>query len=302
MRRKHGARFLRVNPRTFEIHGHRGARGLAPENSLPAFARALAIGVDALEMDLGLSADDEVVVVHDRHLPPHLCRDMAGRWIGRGDIAVRSLTLAELQSHDIGRIDPRSDYAKKFPQQTPCDGARIPTLAEVAALATAGEVRFNLEIKFSPTDATATAAPDFFARRVVDEVRRLGLARRTMIQCFYWPILRVVREAAAEIQTGYLSGRAGGEDLRRWTEMDPAQFDHRPAAMARHCAGDAWLPDHRGLSRGAVQHAHALGLRVLPWTVNEVCDMQRLVRWRVDGIISDYPDRLRRVAEDLGAR
>lgn len=302
MRRNHGARVCRVSSRTFEIHGHRGARGLAPENSLPAFARALAIGVDALEMDLGLSADDEVVVVHDRRLPPHLCRDADGRWLERGDIAVRSLTLAELQSHDIGRIDPRSDYAKKFPRQTPCDGARIPTLAEVAALAAASGVRFNLEIKFSPTDAAATAAPDFFARRVVDEVRRLGLARRTMIQCFYWPILRVVREAAAEIQTGYLSGRDVGEDLRRWTEMDPAQFDHRPAAMARHCAGDAWLPDHRSLSRGAVEHAHALGLRVLPWTVNEVCAMQRLVRWRVDGIISDYPDRLRQVAEDLGVR
>ncbi len=302
MRRKHGARFPGVNSRTFEIHGHRGARGLAPENSLPAFARALAIGVDALEMDVGLSADDEVVVVHDRHLPPHLCRDAAGRWLSRGGIAVRSLTLAELQTYDIGRINPRSDYAKLFPMQTPCDGARIPTLAEVAALAAASGVRFNLEIKFSPADAAATAAPDFFARRVIDEVRRLGLARRTMIQCFYWPLLRVVREAAAEIQTGYLSGRGGGEDLRQWTEMDPAQFEHRPAAMVRHCAGDVWLPDHRGLSRDAVEHAHALGLRVLPWTVNEDCDMRRLARWRVDGIISDYPDRLRQVAEELGAR
>ena len=137
----------------FDLQGHRGARGLAPENALPAFERALDLGVSTLELDIGVTADGVVVVHHDPALNASITRGADGQWLpGRGPL-LRSLTFAQLQAYDVGRIDPATPYARTFGAQQARDGTRIPSLAQVFALVKArgAPVRFNIETKLFPS-------------------------------------------------------------------------------------------------------------------------------------------------------
>ena len=119
----------------FELHGHRGARGLAPENTLPAFAAALSLGVSALELDTAITKDGVVVVSHDARLNPDITRGTDGRWLNRSTRAVRELTLDDLGHYDVGRIKPGSEYSYRFPDQKRMDKVYMPTLAQVFQLA-----------------------------------------------------------------------------------------------------------------------------------------------------------------------
>ena len=109
----------------FDLQSHRGTRGLAPENTLPAFERALELGVDTLELDIGITADGVVVISHDPYLNPLIARDAKGEWLeGTRGPLIKNLTLAQLQTYDVGRIKPDSPYAKTFSTQQPHDGTR----------------------------------------------------------------------------------------------------------------------------------------------------------------------------------
>ena len=140
----------------FDLQAHRGGRGLAPENTLAAFANAIDLGVTTLELDIGLTADGVVVISHDTSLNPDHTRDASGAWLApKSGAAIRSLTLAQLQTYDVGRLNPASNYGKQFALQQPRDGERIPTLAALFALvqargAAAATVRFNIETKIDP--------------------------------------------------------------------------------------------------------------------------------------------------------
>ncbi|MEO6566752.1 MAG: glycerophosphodiester phosphodiesterase family protein, partial [Casimicrobiaceae bacterium] len=136
----------------FDLQGHRGARGLAPENTLTGFKQALAIGVTTLETDLAVTGDGVVVISHDPHLNMDLTRNARGEWLPGKGPAIHSLTFAMLQTYELGRLNPSSKYAAQFPEQVPVDGQRFPTLAEVLALAAApgSSVRFNIETKITP--------------------------------------------------------------------------------------------------------------------------------------------------------
>jgi glycerophosphoryl diester phosphodiesterase len=257
-----------------DVQGHRGARGHLPENTLPAFARALDFGVTTLELDTGVTRDGVVVVHHDRRLNPDVAR-LDGQWVAAPAPTIRSLTFAELQRYDVGRIRPGSDYARRFPQQKPLDGTRIPRLSELFALAGKTKVRFNIETKLLPTHPDETLGPEAFARALMGEIREAGLERRTTIQSFDYRTLKIVEREAPEIGTVYL------------TEAK----DSIPAHV--HNAGaKIWSPDFQALKREAVEEAHRLGIRVVVWTVNEPADIQRMIEWQLDGVISDYPDRV----------
>src|SRR5215510_631384 len=176
----------------FDLEGHRGARGLAPENTLPAFAKALSIGVTTLELDVGVSEDGVVVVCHDRRLNPDIARGPDGRWLTGRTRTIRELTFQELQRYDVGRIRPGSDYSKRFQDQRRMDGVRIPRLADVFALvrhARNDAVRFNIETKISPLAPEDTIGPEEFARALIEVVRANGMASRTIVQSFDWRTL-----------------------------------------------------------------------------------------------------------------
>lgn len=260
---------------TLDVQGHRGARGHLPENTLPAFALAIEMGVTTLELDVGVTRDGVVVVHHDRRLNPDVARGPDGQWVQWPTPTMHSLSFAELQRYDVGRIRPGSEYAARFPHQQPVDGTRIPRLADLFSLAAKTPVRFNIEIKVVPTHPDETLAPEPFARAVIAEVRKSGLEKRSTIQSFDWRAVRVVEREAPEIATAYLT-EAKDSDV----------------AKVRAAGAKTWSPDYRALTKAMLDEAHAGGLRVVVWTVNDPRDIARMIGWGVDGIISDYPDRV----------
>ena len=154
----------------FDLQGHRGARGLAPENTLAAFRTALDLGVTTLETDLAVTKDGVLVLSHDPLLNADLTRDAEGRWLETMGPPIQSLTLAELQRYDIGRLNPARAYAKQFAQQKPADGERFPTLAELFKLG-GPTVRLNIETKIDPSLPDLTPDPVRFAALTVAAVR-----------------------------------------------------------------------------------------------------------------------------------
>ena len=267
---------LSQTPGSVDLQGHRGARGLAPENTLPGFERALAIGVDTLELDVGVTRDGVVVIHHDRRLNPDVARGPDGKWVSGPAPTINSLTFNQLMTYDVGRIRPGSEYARRFPHQKPVDGARIPRLRDLFELAAGSGVRFNIETKLSPEAPEETLAPEPFARGLIAEVRNAGVAARTTIQSFDFRTLKVVEREAPEIATAYLTS---GES------SDPAQL--------RQAGARLWSPDFRDLNPEKLAAARALRLKIVAWTVNEPADIARALDMQIDGVISDYPDRVR---------
>jgi glycerophosphoryl diester phosphodiesterase len=289
----------------FDLQGHRGARGLAPENTLAGFSAALATGVTTLELDLGISKDGVMVVHHDLWLNPDITRGADGAFLSERGPAIRTLTLAELKTYDVGRLKSGTAYAQRFPGQRAADGARIPALSEVFELAKRHEdVRFNIETKLTPGSGADTADPETFAAAVAGAVRQAGLASRVSVQSFDWRTLVALRRIAPEIERVCLTSEGAGFDtIQRgqpgpspWTaglDIDDAGGSTPKLVAAAACA--FWSPAYRDLTRDALAAARAIGLKVIPWTVNVPADMEALIDMGVDGIITDYPDRLRAV-------
>lgn len=296
----------------FEVQGHRGARGLRPENTLAAFTAALEIGVSALELDVGVTADGVVVVSHDPELNPDLARRPDGSWLSKPGPTLRSLRYSELSRYDVGRIRPGSRYAARFPAQRPVDGARIPTLAAVFQLARRmgnEKVRFSIELKIDPGRPEATLAPEPFAEAVVRVVRRAGGEERTTIQSFDWRALRYIQRVAPRISTAYLTveeswrdnvqrGRRGRSAWLAGFDVD--DFGGSVPRLVAAAGGAVWSPFYRDLDRAQLDEARRLGITVIVWTVNDPVTMGTLVDLGVDGIITDYPDRLRAVMRERG--
>jgi glycerophosphoryl diester phosphodiesterase len=293
-----------------DIQGHRGARGLAPENTLPAFAKALALGVSTLELDCAITRDGVVVVSHDPALNPDITRGPDGKWLQQTGPAIRSLTYQELQRYDVGRINPASAYAERWPEQRPVDGTRIPRLADLFALVRKSgneTVRFNIETKISPLEPTQTTDPEDFARKLISAVRSAGMAERTAIQSFDWRTLAVVQREAPEIPTAYLTSVSGFMDNIQAMGDSPWTAGHRARdhggsipRMIKAAGGAVWSPYQGDLTREAIREARTLGLKVVAWTMNEPAGMRRLIEWGADGVISDRPDLLRKVAGEMG--
>jgi len=297
---------------TFDAQGHRGARGLYPENTLPGFAAALAIGVTTLEMDVGLSRDGVLVVHHDRRLDPQRTRGVDGTWIADPAPAIFELESAALAAYDVGRARPDSRLARRFPDQARLDRVPIPALAEVIAVAEAASdrtIRYNIEIKTAPDAPAETAPPEVLAEALVAAIREAGIAGRATIQSFDWRALRRAQENAPAIRTVYLTAEQSWLDnLERgrprvspWTAgFDPDDYEGSVPRAVAAAGGAAWSPYFRDLREADLAEARRLGLRVIVWTVNEPADMRSLMDQGIDGIITDYPDRLRAVMAERG--
>ncbi len=301
-----------AEPPAFDLQGHRGARGLRPENTLAAFAEALSIGVTTLELDVGISHDGVVVVSHNRRLSADITRDSSGAWLSEPGPALNSLSLAEIATYDVGRIDPASRYARRYADQIAADGSRMPTLEAVFALVEqAGNrvVRFNIETKISPLEAALTWPPEAFVGAVLAVVHANRMTDRVTIQSFDWRTLQLVQARAPDMVTSYLTAQQGWLDNIRAGEAGPSpwtagfdvdDYSGNVAALVAAAGGRVWAPFHREIDGARIKDAHDRGLAVKVWTVNDEDRMNQLIDLGVDGIITDYPDRLRRVLATRG--
>jgi glycerophosphoryl diester phosphodiesterase len=308
-----GASLMASTPGSaFDLQGHRGARGLAPENTLEAFTTALSIGVTTLELDLAMTKDGVLVVSHDSRLNPDHTRGPDGKFLSAQGPAIRALTLAELRGYDVGRLKPGTSYAANFPEQKGMDGVRIPALTALFDLvrqAKANHVRFNIETKLTPTSGPDTPHPETFAAALAQVARDAGLAARVSLQSFDWRTLTVMHRIAPEIERVCLTIDGGGGDtLQRgrpgaspWTAgFDIDAFDGSTPRLVAAAGCAVWSPLFRNVTPQALAEAKSIGIRVIPWTVNEPAEMARLIALGVDGIITDYPNRLRAVMAEKG--
>jgi glycerophosphoryl diester phosphodiesterase len=293
----------------FDLEAHRGGRALRPENTLPSFANALSMGVDTLELDMGVTKDGVVIVSHERGLNPDLARRADGRYIDSG-IPYVKLTLAEVKSYDVGQIRPGTAYAARFPEQLSIPGTRIPTLAEVFELVRRSgdrHARLNIETKIDPTHPHESLDPQGFVSAVLGVLRREHFTDRVMIESFDWRTLLLVQKQAPEIPTVYLTQQQQPEENiyldkgSPWTAgFDPVKYGGSVPRAVRAAGGKVWSPLYEDVTASSIAEAHGLGLPVIVWTVNDPNDMSRLIDMGVDGIISDRPDLLRTVAGRRG--
>ncbi|MFN7919880.1 MAG: glycerophosphodiester phosphodiesterase [Bryobacteraceae bacterium] len=247
------------------VHGHRGARAMRPENTMPAFEYAIGVGVDVLELDLGVTKDNVLVVSHDSALPEAICTG------GSGTRVIREMTLAELRRWDCG--------AKKnpgFAEQQPVPGTRVPTLAEVLALAPRGKFEFNIETKMERGHPEYTPEPEEFSRMLVEAIRKHKLESRCIIQSFDFRTLVAAAKLAPEIRRAALY-MGPPEDLVK---------------MALDAKATILSPHYSLVKLEVVEKAHAAGLQVVPWTPNKPEEWDRMIAARVDAIITDDPARL----------
>lgn len=253
-------------PKKITVQGHRGARAVRPENTIPAFEYAIEAGADFLELDLGVTRDDVLVVHHDQTINKTICTGP------EGETAIRKLTLAQVKQFDCG-----SKRAEGFPRQQLVPGARIPTLDEVLALAPRGSFWFNIEMKSNPDKPDLAPAPEAFARLVADAVRKHKLEKRVVVQSFDWRTLKAMKAIAPGIKLAALYGGL------------PKDF----VKIAEEAGGVPIVsPHHLLVTRGQVEAAHQAGLEVVPWTPNTPAHWDRLIGAGVDSIITDDPAAL----------
>ena len=277
--------------RPFILSGHRGARGLFPENTVEGFRATCALGVDRLELDIAVTADGIAVVSHDPMLHPDLTRGPDGAWLEGAGAVIREMTFADLQRYDVGRIRPGSEQAGLFPAQVAIDGARVPTLE--AVLRATGGVGIDAELKTLPDRPHLTVSPESMADALLAAAEATGATGRLAVRSFDWRGLAYLRRVRPEIPLVWLTARDGIAGAALWWGIPG--YDGRVAgAVARAAAGTAWkagwAPHFKALTADDVALAQLLGLAVLPWTVNEAQDMERLIGWGVDGLCTDRPD------------
>lgn len=267
----------------FDLQAHRGGRGEATEQSLRAFARSLELGVSTLELDVVLTRDRQPLVWHDPTIAAEKCADTAPAFAGDPQYPyvgklVHDLTLAQIRTLDCGR---RLD---DFPNAEVAPGNRIATLPQVFALADsyrADAVRYNIETKVDADEPE----PQEFVDVILAAVRAAGKVERVDIQSFDWRTLPLVHRAEPSIPLVAL-----------YDEQTPGD----PLIGALTVGADAVSPDYRLVAgKPYVDRAHALGLKVIPWTVDDVDAMRRQIGYGVDGIITDYPTALRGVLAEL---
>lgn len=268
------------------------------------------MGVDTLELDVGVTADGEVVVSHERGLNPDLARSADGAYMTAPGTPLVKLRLDEVRSYDVGQIRPDSAYAKQFPDQRAVPGTRIPSLSELFSLVRKSgnsRVRLNIETKIDPNHPDQSLDPQAFVTKLLGLIETETLSDRVMIQSFDWRTLQLVQQQAPKIPTVYLTLQRGSgqtvalDKATNWTAgFSPADHGGSLPRTIKAAGGAIWSPYFGDVTAALISEAHGLELRVVVWTVNKREDMARMIELGVDGIISDRPDLLRAVAGEKG--
>jgi glycerophosphoryl diester phosphodiesterase len=294
----------------FDIEAHRGGRALFPENTLPSFANALSMGVNTLELDIGVTQDEAIVVSHERGLNPDLARAADGVYVAPPGIPFVKLRLEDVKKYDVGQIRPDSAYAAQFPEQRVVPGTPIPTLREVFELVRKSgdnHVRLNIETKIDPNHPEESPDPQRFVTLLLDLLAAEKFGDRVMVQSFDWRTLQLVQKLAPAIPTVYLTLQAGREPTvfldkaSDWTAgFNPGEHANSLPRTIKAAGGAIWSPYFGDVNAALISESHSLGLAVVVWTVNKPADIARMIDIGVDGIISDHPELLRKIAGEKG--
>jgi glycerophosphoryl diester phosphodiesterase len=299
--------------RIIDLQGHRGARGLLAENTLPSFALALQAGVSTLELDVVVTRDDVLVISHDPALNPDITRDAQGHFLSSKGPDIRQLTFEQLQTYDVGRINPASRYAQTFSAQKGQDGVRIPRLKDLFELVKAqghSQVKFAIETKITPQRPDQTPEPERFVQLLLQEIREHGMSERVQILSFDWRTLQAVQKNAPGMPTVYITAQLPALDNLGIKSGQPsawtAGFQHAQHGsvprMIKAAGGSHWSSFWRELDSQKVREAQSLGIKVLAWTVNDRQSMGQMLDLGVDGLVTDRPDIAADLLKERGIR
>ena len=290
-------------PGFISLVGHRGARGLMPENTIEGFEYILDNGINAIEFDVLLTKDEVPIITHDFHLSKSTTRNAKGNWLLKDGPRISDLTIEDLKAFDVGGVDKRSSYGILYPEQAFLSGVRIPKLSdllELACLPKGQNLFLLLEIKSDPSIDKRKVI-----EHIVVEIQKRSLSNRVVLHSFDWNLLEECRFIAPEMPRSYLSQlhKSSDDPFDKPTEEsspDFASFNYSIPEAIHAGGGHLWCPYFKDINVELVTEAHNLGLPVCTWTVNEVEDIENMIDMGIDGIITDYTDRAKNIFKSRG--
>ena len=295
-------------PNHIKIYGHRGARGDLPENTLESFKYLFENNINAYETDILISKDLIPVITHDFRLEPSFTKDSEGNWIEDENIKIFDLTYEELLKFDVGSINKLSRYGRRFVNQKPLENQRIPKLSELLDLSSKNKsenLLINLEIKSTPDEENLTPTPEDTVKLVVNEIHKSNLKDKIIVSSFDWRTLTEIKNQYPEISRAYLTyQQVRGMKIKKtiynrspWMSFLPFYEDHELPKIIKSQGGKAWHPYRKDITKKLVDISHQEDLPVNVWTVNEEYEMLKMMEFGVDGIMTDYPLRLKELCE-----
>lgn len=310
--------YAKVNYDVFDLEAHRGGRDVRPENTLYSYAYAIELGATSIECDMQLTKDGQIVMSHNPILNSDITRDENGNYIENNKYDIRLMTVDELKKFDVGVMDPNcGEYYDLHGKTQFTYDAKIPTLEELMQLIQSygdKNIVLNIETKSYPDPASAgyknNVDPKKFVEVFNNIVKKYDMEDRVVLQSFDWQTLIEMKKLNPNISTSALwqeqpSWGRDSESLRRYEKkkspwlggLDIKDYQGNPVKAAHAIGADIISPYYTEISKQDVDEAHSLGMKVVPWTVNNEKDMNMLLDMGVDGIISDKPWLLKQVLE-----
>ena len=295
-------------PNYIKIYGHRGARGDLPENTLESFKYLFKNNINAYETDILISKDLIPVITHDFRLDPSFTKDNEGNWITDENIIIFDLSYDELLKFDVGSLNKLSRYGRRFVNQKTLENQKIPKLSELLELSSKNKsenLLINLEIKSTPDEENLTPTPEEMVKLVMKEVNKSNLQNKIIISSFDWRTLTEIKNLYPEISRAYLSFQQQvGIKIKNtiynrspWMSYLPFFEKYELPKIIKSQGGKALHPYHKDITKKLVDISHQEDLPVNVWTVNEENDMLKMIEYGVDGIMTDYPLRLKELCD-----
>ena len=297
-----------AKPNHIKIYGHRGARGDLPENTLDSFKYLFENSINAYETDILISKDLIPVITHDFRLDPSFTKDEEGDWITDENIKIFDLTYNEISKFDVGSLNKLTRYGRRFLNQRSLENQKIPKLDELLELSSKNlsqDTIINLEIKSTPDEKKLTPSPKEMVQIVLNDIKKSNLQDKIIISSFDWRILREVKNQSPEISRAYLTfQQEKGLKIKKTIYSKSPWIDHIPLTIVydlpkiiKELGGSAWHPYYKDINKKAVKDAHDYNLPVNVWTVNDEYNMLKMIEYEVDGIMTDYPLKLKELCD-----
>jgi len=297
-----------AKPNHVKIYGHRGARGDLPENTLDSFKYLFENNINAYETDILISKDLIPVITHDFRLDPSFTKDEEGDWITDENIKIFDLTYNEISKFDVGSLNKLTRYGRRFLNQRSLENQKIPKLDELLKLSSKNlsqDTIINLEIKSTPDEKNLTPGPKEMVQIVLNDIKKSNLQDKIIISSFDWRILREVKNQSPEISRAYLTfQQEKGMKIKKTIYSKSPWIDHIPLTIVydlpkiiKELGGSAWHPYYKDINKKAVKDAHDYNLPVNVWTVNDEYNMLKMIEYEVDGIMTDYPLKLKELCD-----